>query len=233
LTSPKIEPHRITRPIQLLAVWIAGLILLVSAFLTAAGNISNPPWLPGLFGISAVALVPVFVALIFIMQTKFRQQMQDDSYYAEWLKRNEASFRNFKPENIVTGTAEIPPGSPEAALDSEDLEKRRIARYEKNLGLFLIHTWRPSRTKGQVADVIIQLHQHRDDGPLTRGDVEKVEYSLGPKFFSGPVMKTNRSENFRLEISAYGPVLCVGRAYVRGHSKPIDLERYIYFQNAT
>jgi hypothetical protein len=181
LTSPKIEPHKITRPIQLLAVWIAGLVLLVSAFLTGAANITNPPWLPGLLGMSAVLLVPFFAGLVFIMQTKFRQQLQDDPYYAEWLKRSEAPFENFKPENITAGADETSLDSLEAVPDSQDLEKWRISRYERNLGLFLIHTWRPSRTKGQVADVVIQLHQHGSTGPLIKGDVEKVEYNLGPK----------------------------------------------------
>jgi len=85
MSSPKIEPHKITRPIQLLAVWFAGLVLLVSTFLVAAGNVDNPTWLPGLFGITAVLLVPLFIILIFVMQTKFREQLQDDPYYAEWL----------------------------------------------------------------------------------------------------------------------------------------------------
>ncbi len=231
MTSPKIEPHKITRPFQLLAVWFAGLGVLVSAFLAAAVNVSNPTWLPGLFGITAVILVPLFIILIFVMQTKFREQLQDDPYYAEWLKRREAPFHDFKPENITPGTDEIPPGSPEALPDSQDLEKWRISRYEQNAGLFLVHIWRPSRLEGQVADIVIQLHQHRE-GPLTRGEVEKVEYNLGPKFFRAPVMKTNRNENFRLEVSAYGPMLCIARVFVRDRPKPIELERYINFEDA-
>lgn len=230
MTSPKIEPHKITRPIQLLAVWIAGLVLLVSAFLTAAANVNNPPWLPGLLGISAVLLVPLFVYLIFLMQTKFREQLQDDPYYAEWLKRQDRSFQGFQPENITPGTDEVPPGSAEAVPDSQDLEEWRISRYEQNSGLFLVHTWRPSHTEGQVADIVIQLHQH-GDGPLTRDQVEKVEYNLGPKFFRAPVMKTNRNQNFRLEVSAYGPMLCVARVFVLDRQKPIELERYINFED--
>ncbi len=89
MTSPKIEPHRITRPIQLLAVWIAGLVLLVSAFLTAAANVSNPPWLPVLFGVAAVLAVPLFVALIFVMLTKYREQLLDDRLYTERPKHHE------------------------------------------------------------------------------------------------------------------------------------------------
>src|SRR3990172_11216682 len=100
MTSPRIEPHRITRPIQLLAVWIAGLIVLVAALLTAAAKISEPSWLPAFFGISAVGLIPLFVVLIFVMQTRFREQLQDDPYYADWLRRQDAAFKDFTPENI-------------------------------------------------------------------------------------------------------------------------------------
>lgn len=228
MMSHKIEPHKITRPIQLLAVWFAALVLLVGAFLAAAGNVNNPTWLPKLFGITAVVLVPSFIISIFVMQTKFRPQLQDDPYYSEWLKRQAASFQDFKPENITPGAGEIPPGSPEALSDSQDLEKWRISRYEKNEGLFLVHTWRPSRIEGQIADIVIQLHQH-GMGPLARGEVEKVEYTLGPKFFRAPVIKTNCDENFRLEVSAYGPMLCVARVFVRDRSAPIELERYINF----
>ena len=119
---------------------------------------------------------------------------------------------------------EVPP-------DTSDLEAWRISRYQDNEGLFLVHTWRPSRTRGQVADILIQLHQH-GAGPLTRGQVDQVEYNLGPKFFSAPLIKTNSRENFRLEVSAYGPMLCVARVFVRGREKPIELERYINFEDA-
>ena len=230
MTSPQIEPHKITRPIQLLAVWITGLVLLVSAFLTAAGSIDNPPWLPPFFGVAAVALVPLFVILIFVMQTKYREQLQDDPYYSEWLERHEKAFEDFKPENIAPGTNEVPLGSREALPDSQDFENWRISRYQQNEGLFLVHTWRPSRIRGQVADIVIELHQH-GDGPLASGDVEKVEYGLGPKFFHGTRIKTNHDEKFRLEVSTYGPMLCVAKVFVRGRAIPIDLERYINFED--
>lgn len=229
--SRQIEPHKITRPIQLLAVWIAGLVLLVGAFLTAAGRIENPTWLPALFGIAAVALVPLFVVLIFVMQTRFREQLQGDPYYADWLRRKEKPFRDFRAENITPGSGAVAPGSPEALPDASDLEAWRVSRYEQNQGLFLVHTWRPSPTPGQVADIVIRLAQH-GDGPHARGEVEKVEYNLGPKFFRCPVIKTNAAEDFQLDVSAYGPMLCVARVFVHGSEKPIELERYINFEDA-
>lgn len=44
--DPQIQPHRITKPIQLLAVWMAGLVLLVGSFLTGARVLAKPDWVP-------------------------------------------------------------------------------------------------------------------------------------------------------------------------------------------
>jgi hypothetical protein len=85
MDTSKIKPDRITKPIQLLAVWMSGLLLLVSAFLTAAGTIKQPTWLPGFFGISAVCIIPVFLLLVFLLQTKFRPEMQEDTFYSGYL----------------------------------------------------------------------------------------------------------------------------------------------------
>jgi hypothetical protein len=62
--------------------------------------------------------------------------------------------------------------------------------------------------------------------------IEKVEYELGPKFFNGPILKTNREEQFRLEVSAYGPMLCLARIHFKDGSAPILLERYIEIDEA-
>lgn len=108
----------------------------------------------------------------------------------------------------------------------QDLEKFRISRYEQNQGIFLIHSANPSNVAGQVADIVISLYQH-GNGPLDRGEVEKVEYSLGPKFHRGLIVKTDSSDNYSYRVSAYGPMLCVARVFVQGIDQPIVLERYI------
>lgn len=88
MENHNIKPERITKPIQLLAVWLIGLILIVSALLTAAGTIHEPYWLPAFFSISAVCIIPLFLALIFLLQTRFRPQMQEDEYYSKFLNTN-------------------------------------------------------------------------------------------------------------------------------------------------
>jgi len=81
----KIEPHKITKPIQLMAVWFVALLLIDSELLTAATLIKQPTWIPPLLVISAICFVPLFLVGIFLIQTVFRKELQDDLYYSKWL----------------------------------------------------------------------------------------------------------------------------------------------------
>lgn len=92
MSDKNIKPEKITKPIQLLAVWLIGLILIESSLLTAAGVINEPGWLPVFFGISAVSIIPVFLILIFLLQTKYRPQIQEDEYYSKYLDKNTMQF---------------------------------------------------------------------------------------------------------------------------------------------
>ncbi len=230
MRQPTIEPHKVTTPIQLLAVWFAALVLVVGLFLGLAAVIDTPVWLRPTLAIASVVFVPLFLVAAFVMQTVFRTHLQEDPYYAEWLKRKEQAFADFTPENLSPrnlllaplGVANEPPA---------DFERRRIERYEQNRGLFLVHEWRPSTVKGQVADIVIWLHQH-GEGPLSEGQVEKVQYQLGPKFFESPVDKCNARDSFKIEVSAYGPMLCLAKVFIKGELAPVELERYINFEDA-
>lgn len=82
----KLEPHRITKPIQLLAAWLLGLIIVNDAFLIAAGQIEEPIWIPSALVVAAIVNVPIFLISIFLLQTKFRPEMQEDSFYSQYLE---------------------------------------------------------------------------------------------------------------------------------------------------
>ena len=45
METHKIEAHKITKPIQLMAVGFVALVLIDTAFLTAAVKINSPAWL--------------------------------------------------------------------------------------------------------------------------------------------------------------------------------------------
>src|SRR6266849_6719226 len=86
---PSIEPSSVTRPFQLLAAWLVALLTLCSAFLFAARTIEKPSWAAGFLVIVAVALVPIFLGCMFLLQTRFRPEMQEDKFYLEYIKEQQ------------------------------------------------------------------------------------------------------------------------------------------------
>ena len=79
-----------------------------------------------------------------------------------------------------------------------------------------------------MTDIVLRLRQH-GDGPLKAGLVDHVRYALGPRFFDGSIEKKDRSDSFRLEVSAYSPMLCVARVCLTDGSS-FELERYVDFE---
>lgn len=103
-----IKPENITKPIQLLSVWLLGLTILVSGLLTAAKALDKPSWLPVFLTISAVAIIPLFLILIFLLQTKYRPQMQEDIYYSKYLNKDTNRFEKLKePQEQSTTINEL------------------------------------------------------------------------------------------------------------------------------
>ncbi len=85
MATPQLDPGKVKKPIQLLGVLVAGLVILVGMFLTAAARIEKPEWAQAMLLITAVAVVPFFVGVVILMWTRFRIHLQDDQYYAQWL----------------------------------------------------------------------------------------------------------------------------------------------------
>lgn len=91
MTAHKIEAHRITKPIQLLAAWIIGLILTDSIFLYSAISFEPGTWERGILVIAAILNVPGFLFALFLLQTKFRAELQEDTYYHEYINKKTAT----------------------------------------------------------------------------------------------------------------------------------------------
>jgi len=79
------KSEKITKPIQLLAAWLAGLLSINSCFLIAAANLGIGSWEAGALVIAAILNVPLFLTAVFLLQTKFRPEMQEDSFYSTYL----------------------------------------------------------------------------------------------------------------------------------------------------
>jgi len=107
MTQPQLHPERITKPIQLLAAWLAGLVLVDGAFLTAAAYIKAPAWAAALLVVAAVANVPIFIAALFLLQTRYRPEMQEDSFYSRYLERQYSPATNSGTFDITRYTKQL------------------------------------------------------------------------------------------------------------------------------
>lgn len=87
MSQTNIQPSNVTRPFQLLAAWLAGLILTNSSFLGAASLINEPKWAAGALVVASIANTPIFLSCLFLLLTKFRAEMQEDQYYTTHLER--------------------------------------------------------------------------------------------------------------------------------------------------
>jgi hypothetical protein len=85
--NQKITPEKITRPIQLLAAWLVGLIAINGTFLVTATSLVQGGWERSALIIAAIANVPIFLAAFFLLQTRFRAELQEDSFYHQYLNK--------------------------------------------------------------------------------------------------------------------------------------------------
>ncbi len=92
-----IEPHKVTKPIQLLAAWLAGLVLVNGTFLGAAMAFDNGSGERFYLTVAAIINVPLFLGAIFLLQTKFRPELQEDSYYSSYLDKKTQKVTEVNP----------------------------------------------------------------------------------------------------------------------------------------
>jgi len=228
MQPPSVTIPPINQPVTLVAVGIFSVLVL--AGLHAIFSLAI--WL--LFVLIFLVLL-ICAVTIFVIYKLPQLQLESPDLLRYHLQQQ---FRDFK-EDAVQG--DIAPAEVKAAEatreagedDGARLERNRVEEYEKNRGLFLVHTWQPSNKDNQVADVVIRLHEHLDTPKrrslLAEGKVARVTYEMGRNFFAAPVPKENVEENFALDISAYSPALCLAEVTFNDGSPPVILSRYIDF----
>lgn len=87
MTDPKIQPAAITKPMQLLGAWLVGLLAIDSCFLIAATRFSNGSFESLALTWAAIVNVPVFIGALFLLQTRFRPELQEDLYYSTYINQ--------------------------------------------------------------------------------------------------------------------------------------------------
>ena len=102
MNEENIKPDKITKPIQLLAAWLVGLVALDSCFLIAAAKLGTETWQSGILVIAATLNVPIFLAAVFLLQTKFRPELQEDSYYSSYLSNKTNEVIKIKHDETIT-----------------------------------------------------------------------------------------------------------------------------------
>jgi hypothetical protein len=143
-------------------------------------------------------------------------------------------FENFSDDRPVSSET---PGPVHADRTIEAIRNRQ---YVENRNLFLVHAWRPSTKPNQLADISIRVVEHvrrgsglradqaSADRPITDGLIENVEYYLGASFRRS-FTRTDVATGFRLDVSAFGPTLCVASVSFTDGTPPVTLFRYLDF----
>lgn len=199
MAERNIRPEKITKPIQLLAAWLSGLVILNGSFLTAASYLSEPSWAAGLLVIAVVVNVPLFLIALFMLQTKFRPEMQEDTFYSKYLENKFAnSSSSVKPLDIqdyssglaehiikVLGPSVAGSRAPieQAIQTSKTLELSLIAKKLRTLAeLFirpslwpaLVHKWE-NNSEFQAELVVLRNNGLANFTPSNPGDAELTE----------------------------------------------------------
>lgn len=210
---PQVAAHRVTRVVSLAAVAILAVV--------ALAYFSDAAWAY----VAAYVLVPLILLGTVVALIRYPQLGLQSQHLIKYMMAT--LFRGFDSE-----LSQVDP--PKALTEANRaLEERRTKEYKDNQGLFLGHYWKPSEEEGQIADIRIQLRDHPDpEGgptPLEAGKVESVTYYLGPKFSETATTKSDSTDAFALDVSAYGPMLCHAVVSFNDGTRPLSLSRYIDF----
>lgn len=143
-TDQKIKPEKVTKPIQLLAAWLIGLIVVNGSFLTTASILEQGSWEKSLLVIASVVNVPLFLAAMFLLQTKFRPELQEDLFYSQYLdKRTNTVVAVAKDDKIESELIFIK--NQLLSLQSSSMPKSNEEEKERSLNKTLLGTtWRIS-----------------------------------------------------------------------------------------
>lgn len=162
---------------QLLAAWLTGLIIVAGSFLTAAAKVESPSWAPGALVIAAIVNVPLFLVCLFLLQTKFRAEMQEDAYYSKYLEQQ------YTTETLPTETASV-----------ENQAKEVVKQIMNELGPEL-------RERKEPIERIIRSSQVESVAQRVGNNRSLSELFLRPHLWLSVVVRWKNDERFRNAVS--------------------------------
>ncbi|QXP59841.1 hypothetical protein [Olleya sp. HaHaR_3_96] len=160
MNNQRINPDKITKPIQLLAAWLIGLILVNASFLTASSQITEPSWVTGALVIATIVNVPIFLISLFLLQTRFRPEMQEDSFYSKYL---EQKYNNERDEKRLEKRKEKEEEETDDIVN-EIIESTKSQPSEKTKIKAILRRRDKFRLKSKVRDSrsLSELYLHKD-----------------------------------------------------------------------
>jgi hypothetical protein len=174
----RIQPDQVTKPIQLLAAWLVGLIAVDGSFLTAAGLLTRPVWAPSALVIAAVCNVPLFLISLFMLQTRFRPEMQEDSYYAKYLEVQQTTR---KPENTVADVQLLRTTIAESgtrAIEVVENLQGQVIKLTEQVSAIAARAVADSSGQSAVASIARALEVSRDDLTEAKKEIQWQAYSI-------------------------------------------------------
>ncbi|MGL0936190.1 hypothetical protein ABMX80_22020 [Vibrio vulnificus] len=105
MNNQKVDPQKVTKPIQLLAAWLVGLIVVNGSFLSSAVALGSEAWESSVLVIAAVFNVPMFLGAIFLLQTRFRPELQEDVFYSQYLDKKSNQIVTVKKDESQDANA--------------------------------------------------------------------------------------------------------------------------------
>ncbi len=92
----KIEAHKITTPISLVASWLVALCFVIGSLLTAALAMPESSWMRGVLVVAVVVYIPGAFWFIYRMQTTHRDKLLADNDFMKNVEAEDKSKDHFR-----------------------------------------------------------------------------------------------------------------------------------------
>jgi len=161
MSDYKLDPQKVTRPIQLLAAWLVGLTVINGSFLGAAVSLGAGQWERSALVIAAIVNVPLFLIALFILQTRFRAELQEDPFYFQYISRK-------------TDTA--------VSISKVDVQDAKIEVLRQEISLLRAQPNRHEEAPPDWSDWLIALNDYRDDFVAIRSALEQAHIPVNVIF---------------------------------------------------
>lgn len=210
--EPKFEPHKITKPIQLLAAWLAGLVAVNGLFLFAAAKISHPPLIPYILTVAAIVNVPVFLLAVYRLQTKYRREIQEDHYYSKYL----GSLTGNTPIEPIPNTLVTWTSAEEGAASSEDQSRSKHRA-------ILQHRWDAKIAVNRFRSDLLEILAVLKDNGIPFSEAFGSETNEAPPYFQIAVGYNVAVVEIKLTVLAFGHYREGRISLIAPHEEPNEL----------